>query len=161
MSTDLSCDFARAQACGDTIGYTFKDPLLLLEALQANGSGRCDALMAERSDRYWQGNMRLAVVGDRILDILLALKWYPTWHVRSEYDLLRINITTNASFNRIGTEHNLDRYIQVAKAQGGIVSPKTMSATIEAIVGAAYLDRGMDAAKMVVRNLGIDVCDTE
>lgn len=53
----------------------------------------------------------------------------------------------------------LSRYI--TKAMGAErmsqVSPKTMSATVEAIIGAVYLDGGMDAAKMVVRNLGIQV----
>lgn len=48
----------------------------------------------------------------------------------------------------------------VTQAPGAILAmPKTMSATVEAIVGAAYLDGGMDAVEKIVKKLGIDVCE--
>lgn len=37
----------------------------------------------------------------------------------------------------------------------GYVSPRTMSATVEAVIGAVYLDGGVGAARLVVGNLGI------
>ncbi|KAL8946420.1 MAG: hypothetical protein Q9222_007181 [Ikaeria aurantiellina] len=160
-------DHARASECEDVIGYTFTNTILLLEALQANGPLLCSSLRTEcyikgNTGRYCEGNMRLAVVGDRILDFLLALKWYPTWEPRGQYNALRNSVTTNTSLNQIGVQHGLSRYITVANGESQCdIAPKTMSATIEALVGAAYLDGGMDAAKMVVRTLGIDVCDDE
>ena len=51
----------------------------------------------------------------------------------------------------------MSRYI--TKAMGaertGYVSPRTMSATVEAVIGAVYLDGGVGAARLVVGNLGI------
>ena len=50
----------------------------------------------------------------------------------------------------------LERYIEKAPGAGK-VSPKTMSDTVEAIIGAVYLDGGVDAVKVVAANLGIGV----
>lgn len=50
----------------------------------------------------------------------------------------------------------LERYIEKAPGTGK-VSPKTMSDTVEAIIGAVYLDGGVDAVQAVTANLGIEV----
>lgn len=71
-------DLDNTHACETAIGYKFSDPWLLWEALQAPRSWPCLQLIP----RYEKGNMRLAIVGDRILDFLLALKWYPTYQKR-------------------------------------------------------------------------------
>ena len=51
----------------------------------------------------------------------------------------------------------MSRYI--TKAMGAertdYVSPRTMSATVEAVIGDVYLDGGVGAARLVVGNLGI------
>ena len=51
----------------------------------------------------------------------------------------------------------MSRYI--TKAMGAertdYVSPRTLSATVEAVTGAVYLDGGVGAARLVVGNLGI------
>ena len=51
----------------------------------------------------------------------------------------------------------MSRYI--TKAMGtertALVSPRTMSATVEAVIGAVYLDGGVGAARLVVGKLGI------
>lgn len=39
------------------------------------------------------------------------------------------------------------------------ISQKIMSATLEAIIGAAYLDGGLDAATTAAQNLGFNVLD--
>ena len=72
------------------------------------------------------------------------------------FDDLRIQVTTNSSFNAVGNRMGLERFI--AKAPGTWqVSPKTMSDTVEAIIGAVYLDAGVDAVRVVTANLGIEV----
>lgn len=69
-------------ACQQTIGYTFQDPTLLWEALQADGSIAC----LGATGRFESGNKRLAIVGDRVLDLMLSLKWYPTWQDRGMFE---------------------------------------------------------------------------
>ena len=72
------------------------------------------------------------------------------------FDKLRNQFTTNSSFNAVGNRMGLERYIEKAPGAGK-VSPKTMSDTVEAIIGAVYLDGGVDAVKVVAANLGIGV----
>ncbi|KAL8932492.1 MAG: hypothetical protein Q9216_006814 [Gyalolechia sp. 2 TL-2023] len=108
--------------------------------------------------RYVEGNRRLAIVGDMILDLLLALKWYPTWSNRGVFSTLRFDVTSNDSLERMGKINQLERYMTCV---GGNEPPtqKVMTATVEAIVGAAYLDGGMNAAEIVVQNLGINALE--
>ena len=60
------------------IDYRFTDPLILWEALQAAGSG----ISSAGSRRFPDGNKRLAVVGDTILELVLVEAWYNSTHVR-------------------------------------------------------------------------------
>ncbi len=82
-SIDINPELIKTHACERLIGYQFKEPLLLWEALQAMGT----AYDMPQMPRYDDGNMRLAIVGDRVLDLLLALKWYPTWRARGTHGL--------------------------------------------------------------------------
>lgn len=76
----INVDLGHTFECEKTIGYTFQQPMLLWQALQAAGSYNIEATKAN----YGGGDKRLAIVGDRILDLLLALEWYPTPWVEGE-----------------------------------------------------------------------------
>lgn len=82
-SIAINPDLIKTHACELLIGYQFKEPLLLWEALQAMGN----ASTLPQMPRYDDGNMRLAIVGDRVLHLLWALKWYPTWQSRGTQSL--------------------------------------------------------------------------
>ncbi|KAL8909412.1 MAG: hypothetical protein Q9207_000247 [Kuettlingeria erythrocarpa] len=141
----------RTYACEKTLGYSFEDILLLWEALQADG-----ALISRGSmPRYRAGNKRLAIVGDRVLELLLSLKWYDTYQDRLTYTTLSQSINSNKSLDFIGRRNHLDRYITLPDSAKG-VALKTMTATVEAIIGAAYIDGGLDAAKTVLESLRIE-----
>lgn len=58
----------------------------------------------------------------------------------------------------MGKINQLDRYI-ARPAGTSLTSQKVMTATIEAIIGAAYLDGGINAAETVVQNLGINALE--
>ena len=60
------------QAVQDIIGYRFKERLILWEAMQAAGSN-----VRYAGDReFMDGNKRLAVIGDTVLQLVLAEQWY-------------------------------------------------------------------------------------
>ena len=69
-----SADLSKAHACEECIGYTFKDPMILWEALQ------------------WPSNksssLRSALVGDKVLDLLIAQTWYSSLQSRGESPFL-------------------------------------------------------------------------
>lgn len=62
---------------------------------------------------------------------------------------------SNANLDRVGRENGLDCYINVNPSQVGVISPVTMTATVEAILGAVYLDGGMDMVQHVMAKLGL------
>ncbi|KAL8650224.1 MAG: hypothetical protein Q9210_003952 [Variospora velana] len=76
------------------------------------------------------------------------------------FDDMRHDVTTNDSLENIGNRNQLECFI--TRAPGVVwVTKKTMTATVEAIVGAAYEDGGMDAAKKVVEKLSIAALEQE
>ncbi|KAL8757281.1 MAG: hypothetical protein Q9184_004246, partial [Pyrenodesmia sp. 2 TL-2023] len=71
------------------------------------------------------------------------------------YTTLSQSITSNKSLDLIGRHSHLDRYLTLPEGAKG-VALKTMTATVEAIIGAAYIDGGIEAAEMVVESLRIE-----
>ncbi|KAL8657666.1 MAG: hypothetical protein Q9226_001696 [Calogaya cf. arnoldii] len=133
------------------IAYPFRDRFILWEALQAAGSPV--SLMGGAGGRSIpNGNKRLAVLGDKLLDLVLCEQWYPDGQAKGVYDQLRQRVGSNNNLNSIGNQAGLHTFINRA---GGVtaISPVTMTATVEAILGAVYLDGGMQAVKDVMQTL--------
>lgn len=63
---------AKIEGVQDIIDYKFSNPLILWEALQAAGS----PVFSIGDRRLFDGNKRLAVLGDIVLDLALAEPWY-------------------------------------------------------------------------------------
>lgn len=70
------------QAVKDINGYRFRERLILWEAMQAAGSN-----VRSPDDReFADGNKRLAVIGDTVLQLVLAEEWYSGGTVRGRLD---------------------------------------------------------------------------
>jgi len=65
------------------------------------------------------------------------------------------SIGSNANLAAIGLQHHLDRFVVTSPASLGAVSAGTLASTVEAILGAAYLDAGMTAVVQIMRTLGL------
>lgn len=63
----------RLKAVEALLGYHFKDSYYLQEALEAPGSG----VGSIRGRAITDGNKRLAMVGDKVLGLVLVDQWYP------------------------------------------------------------------------------------
>lgn len=77
--------------------------------------------------------------------------------VSGEYSKMSDVIMSNKSLDRMGVLNQFERYITLP--DGGPMPKKVMSATLEAIIGASYLDGNLDTAKTVAQNLGFNVLD--
>ena len=64
-------------------------------------------------------------------------------------------VGSNANLDRVGRLHGLDAFVCRNPAQGAHVSPITMTATVEAILGAVYLDGGIESVSEVMEILGL------
>ena len=64
-------------------------------------------------------------------------------------------IGSNANLDHVGRLHGLDAFVCRNPSQGNHISPITMTATVEAILGAVYLDRGIGSVSQVMETLGL------
>ncbi|OQD75521.1 hypothetical protein PENDEC_c007G02304 [Penicillium decumbens] len=130
----------RIRAVEGIIGYEFQEKSLLLKALEAAGATAAS-----------QGNKRLALIGDAALRLVLYEFGYEDQ--ATIYDMTQAqNIrATNQNLAQIGFTLGLDVYIQLNPSAQGVVPGRLMATTIEAIIGAVYLDCNKNI--MVIRPL--------
>ena len=127
------------------IGYTFKDPDLLQRAL---------------THRSFSGshNERLEFLGDSVVNCAIALELYRKFPDLSEGELsrLRASLVSQPSLAAIAAEHALGDALRLGEGEvksGGARRPSMLADAVEAVVGAAFLDGGFDAAHAVVQKL--------
>ena len=64
-------------------------------------------------------------------------------------------VGSNVNLDRTGRLYGLDVFVCRNPSQGADVPPVTMAATVEAILGAVYLDGGIDNVSQVMQTLGL------
>ena len=71
------------------------------------------------------------------------------------FDAIRQSVANNANLERIGNESGLVTFVNLHRGSLGVVSKVIMTATVEAVLGAVYLDSNMDTVKRVMNTLGL------
>lgn len=71
------------------------------------------------------------------------------------FDQIRQAVGGNLNLDRIGRVTGLVAFVNQNPSTLGVVSPVTMSATVEAVLGAVYLDSDMNTVKRVMNTLGL------
>ncbi len=130
------------------LGYVFDDPELLELALwhpsyahEVDGS---------------RGNERLEFIGDAVLDLVVAELLYtahPRWH---EGDLTRVraSLVNTESLAALARELELPLHLKLGRTEhkgGGSEKDSILASLLEAILGAAYLDGGLEPARRLAR----------
>ncbi|OBT74343.1 hypothetical protein VF21_06888 [Pseudogymnoascus sp. 05NY08] len=130
-------------------GHMFIDTELLWEAVQASGSNM--AYM------YPEENKRLAMIGDAALKLAILDALRSRNLPRGSMDSIVQRIVNNTNLERVGRRIHIEDLVNRNPSQQGIVPPRTVSDTLEAILGAVYLDSGSDlgAVRLVMANLGL------
>jgi ribonuclease-3 len=134
------------------LGYTFKDAGLLQQAL------------THRSHSSLH-NERLEFLGDSILNCVVASVLYDRFTTLDEGDLsrLRANLVKQQSLYEIAQKLELSQFLRLGEGElksGGFRRPSILADTLEALLGAIYLDAGFDAAREVIRAFYIPILDT-
>ncbi|KAF6818366.1 RNase [Colletotrichum musicola] len=133
------------------LGYTFNQPDWLWEALQAAGSGV--PTVGSRAVR--EGNKPLAGLGDRILAMAIvniAVDQNLTGDLGDTNTRIQVH-ASNARLASLCDDIGLTGCIERNVSQQGLVSQSVKSATVEAVLGAAFKDGGMGAAQQVMQHL--------
>ena len=132
-----------------TIGYQFADPSLLTAALT-----HTSASIRQRSLSY----QRLEFLGDRVLGLVIADALYRRFGVADEGELaLRFNhLVRRETLASIAREINLGRNLIVGAGEhqgGGRDKDAILADSLEALLGALYLDGGLSAARTTIESL--------
>ena len=133
------------------IGYTFRDGALIAEAL-TTPSYRMDFPAA-------RDNQRLEFLGDAALGLLAAERLYGEFPREQEGRLTvrRTHMVSSAALCGAAERLGLAAHLRRNKAATPLPrDAKTLADAVEAIIGAAYLDGGLDAAKRVFDALGLE-----
>jgi ribonuclease-3 len=131
------------------IGIPFQDPALLDEALTHSSFAN------ESSDAPVRDNQRLEYLGDAILDFLVGDWLYATYPEAQEGELtsLRALIVRTESLAALGRRLGIGRHLRMGRGEAGTGGPErdaNLCAAVEALIGAIYLDRGLEVTRAFV-----------
>jgi ribonuclease III len=130
----------------------FKDLALLRTALTHR------SFLNEHPDLPWEDNERLEFLGDAVLDFLLAGYLYRRFPEATEGAMtgLRAVLVRRPTLASFARQMLLGQFLLMGHGEaetGGRQSSRTLCATFEAVVGALYLDQGLEAAEKLVMPL--------
>lgn len=99
-----------------------------------------------------ESNERLEFLGDSVLSLVISTILYKTRTSDNEGDLtnLRSYLVKTTSLAKVAKELDLGKYLRMSKgeeASGGRENPQLLANTYEALLGAIYLDQGIETAK--------------
>jgi ribonuclease-3 len=145
----------RLRELQSTLGYLFSDLGLLLQALTHTSFGHEHLQVRPRSSR---DNERLEFLGDAILGLVvsdLLLENFPNAN-EGQLSKMRAAIVNERSLSRLAQSIQLEKFIRLGKGElqtRGREKPSIISSTLEALIGAVYLDGGFGAARPVLMRL--------
>ena len=124
------------------LGHQFNDTSLLIQAL------------THRSAKG-KHNERLEFLGDSILSFVIAELLYSKFPKANEGELTRMrsNLVRGVTLSEIARRFGLGQYLILGPGElksGGHRRDSILEDVIEALIGAIYLDTGLDAAKAVI-----------
>jgi len=132
------------------INYRFRNHLLLREALQA--ASQPPLRIGKRT--LHEGNKSLAHIGDAVIYLVIRRWAYAMRLTTAQAHHLTTLRGMNSSLARLGFSLHLENHIN-GVARERTVSPRLMATTVEAILGAVFIDGGFEGVKRVMEKLGL------
>jgi ribonuclease-3 len=123
------------------LGIRFRDPSLLREAITHSSAKNQEAPC----------NERLEFLGDSILGMVIAEQLFRAHPDFNEGDLtlIKSEVVSSRTLAKVGKARGFDPYVTVGKGlqrEKGLPS-SLMAGVMEALIGAIYLDRGLETAR--------------
>ncbi len=136
----------RLQEFQKKLGYAFKNEELLKEAL------------THKSYKSPVNNERLEFLGDAVLDLIVGeylFKKFPKAH-EGELSKLRASLVNEEGFAKLANRLDIGKYIYISQAEennNGRTKPSLLSNAFEAVMGAIYLESGLEKVRKLVLHL--------
>jgi ribonuclease-3 len=129
----------------ERIEYKFRNSLLLAEALTHPSLGH-------EAQRYHFDYQRLEFLGDAVLQLVITEYLFSHFQAEAEGQLtkLRSRLVSRDALRTHAAALDLGHYILLGRgeeASGGRERTSTLADAFEALIGALYLDGGLDVAK--------------
>lgn len=139
--TNLSC-----QDLEKRLGYSFRKKEKLAAALTHSSTG---------ADANYE---RLEFLGDRVLGLVMAEVLYQKFPLESEGDMAKrhaalVQGTTLAEAAREIDLGNFMQFSDAERAAGGAENDNILADSLEAVLGALYLDAGLEKTRQVIEAL--------
>ena len=136
------------------IGYQFKNPALLNEALTHSSYAN------EHKSQHIKYNERLEFLGDSVLSIVVSDYIYKNCPELPEGELtkLRASLVCEKSLYEFAKKIDLGKYLILSKGErnnGGTDRPSILSDAFEALIAAIYIDGGIAPASKHILNFVI------
>lgn len=130
------------------LGYTFRDPALLERALTH------PSWLQEHPETP-ESNQRLEFLGDAVLDLIVAEEIFRADPLAREGDLTqrRKRLIEGRFLSGLALELGLDAVLRLSSSEestGGRRKHSALEDAFEALVGALFLDGGLDSTRRVV-----------
>ncbi len=132
----------------ERIGYKFRNSLLLAEALTHPS-------LSHETQRYHFDNQRLEFLGDAVLQLVITEHLFRRFGGEAEGQLtkLRSRLVSRETLKMHAAALDLGRYLLMGRgeeASGGRERMSTLADAFEALIGAIYLDGGLDTARTFI-----------
>jgi ribonuclease-3 len=139
-------------ALQDVIGYRFKDGGLLMEALTHK------SFHYENPREAPLHNERLEFLGDSVLSLLTVERLFglEDRYTESEMSKVKSFIVKGDVLCEVAKEISLGGFLMLGKGEeddGGRQKTSILADALEALIGAVYVDGGMEAARRLVDGL--------
>ncbi|MCW3991767.1 MAG: hypothetical protein NWE79_03595 [Candidatus Bathyarchaeota archaeon] len=136
----------------EKLGICFQNQNLLVTALSHRSS--------EGDPRFSKAeNKRLGLVGASVLDLVLFEHLYNKCQLtRERMDNVRQDLTNNEKLAQIGREMGIKKHLFLPKSVGESTLEESVSIfadSLEALIGAIYLDQGLEKARSFVEKKGL------
>jgi len=140
------------------LSYTFRNKKLLIEALKHR------SYLVESGEPRLKSNERLELLGDAVLGLLVTEYLFRKFPKEEEGNLTTMKslMVSRRVLLTIGKEIDLGQFIMLSKAEeraGGRKRSSIISDAVESVIGAIYLDGGLEAARRTVDKLVISQLD--
>jgi ribonuclease III len=147
MGTEITEQFSKLL---NTLGLKFNDDNLLLTAFTHR------SFLNEVKEKV-VSNERVEFLGDSVLSFIVSSHIYKLRPTDTEGNLtnLRSYIVKTNSLADAAKKLDLGSYLRMSKGEelsGGRNNTQLLANTFEALLGAVYLDQGIEAAKQLVHN---------
>lgn len=148
------------QKFADKMKVEFKDINLLKQACTHR------SFLNENKGAGLEHNERLEFLGDAVLELVITSYLYRKYPGKHEGELTsyRSALVNTHSLARVATELGVNEYLLMSKGESkdtGRARSIIMADSIEAIIGAIYMDNGYDAAANFISQNLLEVIDID